>query len=370
MTPAEHEAALAAVEADDAWYRAEPPLRRELIGELRRLLWRVRARWLAWLLVSVVLIGAAGYKLAQRQPLKTATVTLSVKEGELGGNTSVLADLQNHVANVLLPDAALREIIERRDLFPLRHKLGDQYAIVELRDQLEIEVARNYFVFEYSANAHRSSARVDVSVLDVDAVLAFELAKDIASAIIATAAGQRLAAKLELERQTDLRLAGLRDRMAELARASADAEQAIASAGPDVSRAKLSMMREDQHVLAAQQREAGKALDLLAQAASADQIAVAIDDAGLGLSLAVVAETRPEEGDPGRNLRIVITIVILALVIGFAVALVLAAFDDRVRDPDDVTRAGLRVVGHLPGFPGDRVGALRDRGIPTSRGRF
>lgn len=354
---------------DDAWYEAETPLRRELVGELRRLLRRARARWLVWLVVCLGLTAAAGAKLARKEPLKTATVTLSVHEGELGGNTSVLADLQHHIANVLLTDAAVLEIVQRRDLYPLRKKLGDQFAIQELRDQLEVEVARNYFVFEYSHNAHRSSARVDVSILDTDGVLAFELAHDVAAAIIATADSQRQAAREALERQTGVRVDALRARLSELAYDIADAAYAIDHPGEDVSKARLAMMREDLAVLHAQQRAATSDLELLVAAASADQIAVAQGDAGVGLSLAVVSETRPEEGDPGRNLRIATTIVILGLVIGLAVALVLAAFDDKVRDPEDIARAGLRVVGHLPAFPGDDVGALVDRGIPVGSTR-
>jgi len=41
--------------------------------------------------------------------------------------------------------------------------------------------------------------------------------------------------------------------------------------------------------------------------------------------------------------------------------LVLGAFDPRVHDGDDVARLGLPMLGQLPAFRGDDVGALRAR---------
>jgi hypothetical protein len=357
-------------EAD--WLASEPGLVRSMVVELQRMKRRARARWPLVLALGLVLGAGLTYRMGNKPHQYTARLVLALSEGSAARRNSPRAGAR--AARLrrftrLLPTSKLQALIEARNLFPLRKTQGAEFALQELRDQLELEVARNYFVFEYSHNAHRSSARVDVSILDTDGVLAFELAHDVAAAIIATADGQRLAARQALERQTGVRVDALRARLSELAYDIADAAYAIDHPSADVSKARLAMMREDLAVLHAQQRAASRDLELLVAAASADQIAVAQGDAGVGLSLAVVSETRPDEGDPGRNLRIATTIVILGLVIGLAVALVLAAFDDKVRDPDDITRAGLRVVGHLPAFPGDDVGALVDRGIPAGSTR-
>jgi hypothetical protein len=47
--------------------------------------------------------------------------------------------------------------------------------------------------------------------------------------------------------------------------------------------------------------------------------------------------------------------------------IVIGAFDARVHDLDDVGRLDLTVLGHIPEFPGDSVGALRDRGVRLRR---
>jgi len=50
-------------------------------------------------------------------------------------------------------------------------------------------------------------------------------------------------------------------------------------------------------------------------------------------------------------------------------ALFVGAFDARVHEVDDVTRLGLPVLGHVPGFKGDHIGSLASRGVDlTSRG--
>jgi hypothetical protein len=38
-----------------------------------------------------------------------------------------------------------------------------------------------------------------------------------------------------------------------------------------------------------------------------------------------------------------------------------------VHDVDDVERLGLPVLGHVPGFPGDRVGSLEARSVQRTR---
>jgi capsular polysaccharide biosynthesis protein len=59
--------------------------------------------------------------------------------------------------------------------------------------------------------------------------------------------------------------------------------------------------------------------------------------------------------------------VLLFVTLFIVVALYIGAFDTRIHDLDDVARLGIAVVGQVPGFPGDEVGSLRERGV-TRRG--
>ena len=78
-----------------------------------------------------------------------------------------------------------------------------------------------------------------------------------------------------------------------------------------------------------------------------------------------------DERKPGRHDRSPLVLVGLALVslcIFLPLAgVIIGTFDTRVHDLDDVGRMDLVALGHMPAFPGDRVGALRDRGVRRRR---
>jgi hypothetical protein len=100
---------------------------------------------------------------------------------------------------------------------------------------------------------------------------------------------------------------------------------------------------------------------------SRESLEAAITSAGLALDIQVVDERRPPPIEGNRAVTLIaVAIVGLGLFLPLAGVLI-GAFDTRVNDVDDVTRLGLPTLGHVPGFPGDDVGALHDRGVPGRR---
>jgi hypothetical protein len=101
-------------------------------------------------------------------------------------------------------------------------------------------------------------------------------------------------------------------------------------------------------------------------ASNGDALAGEIAAAGLDTSMTIVEEHRPEQ--PQRS---GLVLIMIAAVIGTGAllgsALVLGAFDSRVHDTDDVTRLGLPVLGHVPGFTGDDVGSMQSRSASRAR---
>jgi capsular polysaccharide biosynthesis protein len=97
-----------------------------------------------------------------------------------------------------------------------------------------------------------------------------------------------------------------------------------------------------------------------------DAIADRIAAAGLDLVIEIAGEKRPTR-PPSRGLMISILLVIVGIGSLLGSALLIGAFDSRVHDVEDVERLGLPVLGHVPGFPGDRVGSLEARGVQRSR---
>jgi len=111
--------------------------------------------------------------------------------------------------------------------------------------------------------------------------------------------------------------------------------------------------------LAHDEREAETQLGILLK--SPETIADQLTAAGLGMRIDLVEERRPDRPEHSW-LALALTLLVIGTGALAGSALFLGAFDSRVHDTDDVARLGLPVLGHVPGFPGDRVGSLRSRG--------
>jgi hypothetical protein len=356
------------IDRNDDWYESEERTRKGMIVELQRIRRRFIVRPLPVIVLALVLTGALVYKLVTRKQQFSAEVVLALREGSIGTQERVgmpLGELKQFVASVLLPDKKLEELIDRRNLHRLRRRLGMPWAISELRQQIEIETWRNSYVYYDPENPTRDpSARIGITVVEDDPDDAFLLAHDIATIVVQSVRerrlefAERIAASVESERvAVSKRLADLeQDRtqaMVLFSKARRANKEGVAQA------INLRLTQIDN-----QQRDAEKTMSELmsTQDAIADRIAAA----GLDLVIEIVGEKRPNR-PPSRGLMISILLVIVGIGSLLGSALLIGAFDSRVHDVEDVERLGLPVLGHVPGFPGDRVGSLEARGVQRSR---
>jgi capsular polysaccharide biosynthesis protein len=351
----------------DDWYESEPPTRIGLVTELQRIRRRITVRPLPVLALALVITAGITHKFATKPVSVEANVVLALSEGVMSTHsTGIPADqLRQYVTSILLPDAKLLELIEKRDLSRLRRKLGPQFALDELRSNLVVQIWKNSFLY-YDGddqNAQRS-ARIGLSVTDSDADRAFDIARDIASIAIQTSAIERQKLADTLTHDVAVLRDTINDRLGALAvehaRKQAAIELALKQGKPDVAR----ILSVDLAALAQQQHL--DELRLSQIASSRDSLAGEIAAAGLDVSLTMVEEHRPEQ--PTRS---GLVLIMIAAVIGTGAligsALVLGAFDSRVHDTDDVARLGLPVLGHVPGFAGDNVGAMQSRSAARAR---
>ncbi|MGE0871054.1 MAG: hypothetical protein AB7P03_20995 [Kofleriaceae bacterium] len=352
--------------ADD-WYDAEEPTRLAFVAELQRIRRRVRVRPFRVVLLAALITGAIGYKIATREKMVEAEVVLALTEGEMSvDQDSLPADqLKEYVTSVLLPDKRRIELIEKHNLFRLRHRLGDQYALSELESQLVIEVWRNSFAYyDIEVRNVEKSARIGITFLDTDPDRALAVTHDLAQIAIDThdANKQRLADQVSAEVK---RLRG------GLEREVATLEDDLVTKQADLGSAKLHGDTKQTAALsvdiAALTYELKRAREQLSKVVgSSDEVAGQASVAGLGTTLEVVEQRRPE-----RPAHTQFVFAIVMVVVGtFAVigsAMIVGAFDARVHDTDDVERLGLPILGHVPGFPGDHVGSMDARGAGRRR---
>jgi capsular polysaccharide biosynthesis protein len=356
------------IDRNDDWYESEERTRKGMIQELQRIRRRTRVRPLPVIALALLITGALVYKIATRKRSYEAEVVLALREGTLGTRERVgmpLGELEQFVSSVLLPDKKLEELIERRNLHRLRKRLGMPWAVNELREQMEIESWRNSYIYYDPENPTRDpSARIGITVRDEDPDHAFLLAHDIATIIVSSVRerrlefAQRIAASVQSEREAlSKRLAALEEdrtqAMVLFSRARRAHKEGVAQA------INLRLTEIDN-----QQKDAEKAMSEVN--ATEDAIADRIAAAGLDLVVEIVAEKRPNR-PPSRGLLLSILIVIVGIGSLIGSALLIGAFDSRVHDVEDVERLGLPVLGHVPGFPGDRVGSLEARGVQRTR---
>ncbi len=357
-------------EPDDGWFEDEVPLGRGLIFELWRVKRRAGARPFAVLALTLLLSGLVLYKVAGKVPPKVARVVIAVSEGSLasGRERMPARELTQYVAGVLLPTDALIALVKEKDLFPLRAKQGDVWAVAELLDLVEITVFRNYFLYQYYDDDRRT-ARIELTVTHANGALAYDLARRLAHIILETE--QNLEA-IDAATLTDQSQAVFDHAAAELA----DKEKAVATRtqevlalarDPATEAGQLALAQNQLQKLEAETQEARIQLGLMADNRQRDTNQAAAMAAGLGLQLEIVSERAPDAGDPGRNYRIaVIGLLLFGMLLPIA-AIAIAVFDPRIHDTEDVARLGFTTLGHVPAFAGDRIGSLRARGIRRRR---
>lgn len=352
---------------DDGWFESEERTRETFVRELQRLYRRARARWPYIVVIAALLTAGVLYKRSKKVTIHNATVVLAASEGSMsdGHHPMPALELHSYLDTVLLSNGVLLELIEEEDLFPLRHKLGDEFAISELRGMFEVGVFRNYFLYQYTQDARRS-ARISIDVWDADPDFAWWLAHRLANLIVEGEHARRLEIAEHLGQEVELALSRARAEVDALEATMTERNLALAAAERANDEGQVAALTVETIELSARLHRQREAVLALVAQGSSDAMALAIDRAGLGMTFEVAEEDRPFE-QPGARLyfQVILGGIVFCVLLP-VVAIFVGAFDSRIHDGEDVVRIGLPVIGHVPPFPGDRVGSLRARGV---RGR-
>ncbi|CAN5912005.1 hypothetical protein BH11MYX2_BH11MYX2_01040 [soil metagenome] len=239
------------------------------------------------------------------------------------------------------------------------------FALEQVRGKLEIEVWKNTFLYYFDEEASsRKSARIGITVLDGDPDRAYSTAKAIAAVMIRQHEEERARITTAVAEEVTLFREGLETELATL-NGEISAQEATLKAARAKGNAGLAASLEVE-LVSLEQRVKQRSLVLTQVTSSRDAIADRISAAGLDVTLAVVDEQRPDRPE-WNTFALILVCSVIACGAVFGAAMIISTFDTRIHDGDDLSRLALPLLGHVPAFTGDRVGAMRARSLKEQR---
>jgi hypothetical protein len=284
-----------------------------------------------------------------------------VTETDLDAYTAprTIGSLRDYVADVCFSDRQLLRVIRARKLYPSQMARGDErMALDEMRDDIEVEVWRNFFALPRTPDDPGRSARIAITYHGRDRQVVFEVAHDLGQVISDEQASLGIAEAQDA-------LMGAEDRVRQ-ARALAQEKQhelvvkrvAVANARNPQESAALAI---EQNSLRRLTLSADEQVRTAEKARQAMWMRLQLETKRLGLQFELIDGGRV--ATPGPSKKLVLS---LLAVLGFCSMLPLVMMgvggvDDRVYEVEDVRRLGLVALGALPRFCGDDRGALEER---------
>ncbi len=341
-----------------------------LRNELQRLKRRAKERKLLVIMLALMGASAVLYKISKRIPMYTASIVMRVTEGVLVDEESPLAGqgLGNYLYSVALNKERLLPIIEKHKLYPERETFGDDYAIDELRNFLDIEVGSNLFAGERDDGDPQRSVGITIHYSDFDPNLAFYIAEDLSRVLIEAEVARRKSHAEKLAAIANRTVERVQERLltqtSKLAITEFTIDDGGTAAGKLGSEAALIAVAE---ALIVRKRLVVdiKETTLVLERVSADQSYVNLAQNAEGANQALqfeVVDVRKPLIIPGTSLAVYGIVGLFVFVCLLPIcAIGLAAMDTKLHHIDDVMRLGMPVVGHVPSFPGSQMGTLRER---------
>jgi hypothetical protein len=326
--------------------------RQALLRALRRP-WRVLG-------VAVLITGAYLAYRTHKAPSYEATLYFHLTEADLSDTSTSprpLRSVRDYISNVALSRNRVEQLMKKYHLATGLLARDPVAATEGFREDVELDVSRNYFIYDRRPGEAPRSAQVTISLKGSDAeqtrAIVHELGDTILQAQIAQRQGRLSQARELLGAQLSLARARIKAQQDTIDRlwlqvANADPKAAIAIRA-QIAAQQVGTKGAIEQVLALERRAADVTFTA---AAEGEQ---------LGLNFELFDESMTESAPRLAPLQLVrLAAIIFAIVLLMAVPVV-GAFDDRVYGPEDLRAQGFSIFGALPRFPGDDAAAYRAR---------
>lgn len=311
-------------------------------------------------LVVVMTLGMAAaltVRTSRKPGSYQATVTFNLSEEHLdvGVAPETKAQLSEYIFGGIFTRPRCLELIKTHGLEPDKVTNDANWAIEAMRDRIDIDVSRNYFL---EGSSDTRTARVAITYTDKTPEKAVVVARDLARLVreheTATRYAQATAALERANRRVeDLKreLRAAQDRMIQFR-----APNQRTSPSSPVLRNSMEKARRLSEILRGTEA---------AQVAAA--LRASLEKQGLAMRFEQVDFEPPATHTSDWRVTAFKGTVLFFMFLPL-VGLGVGAADNRVYDLDDVKRLGMEALGHVPPFHGMRVGSLDQRLLETRAG--
>lgn len=305
---------------------------------------------------TVAIVGAR----AAKAPTYEATLYFHLLEGDLVDPRNAprpLRDIRDYISNVALSRERVEGLMRKYHMSTAYLERNRVAAIDDFRDDIQVDVSRNYFLYDRRAGDEPRSADVTITLSGNDAERTRAMLREIGDAILEDQKAERQRRLNQTRELYGERLDLARERVRSL---QASIDRMWISVNKTDPRTAIAVRAQ----IAATQAETRVAIEqMLAVERRSDDLAFSAHVEGLQLTLKL--ELFDESLATFAQRLTLLQLLRLGSVV-FAIALVIAvavfgAFNDRVYAAEDLVAQGLPLFGALTRFPGDDAGAYRAR---------
>jgi hypothetical protein len=323
------------------WLEHEPRAF-DVLRQLGRLFRRAARRPFVVLASTLLfaLLALGGWALKERTYAPRVILRAIEADYQYGANPRPKRRLRDHVRDAVFTNQRLMEVMRKHHLYEAILNTNPQAALSSFRDDIAVDVYRNYFVEERSPKDPPRSARIGIRYQASDRNLALAVTRDLALLVSDHESRTRRAQVAELARDAAAQLERAQTDVLAHQRAIAEKVTLIQSgidrqAVVELASLQRSLPLLERRVTEAEQRKA--ALDLNASL-EAKELGLRFEIVDSG----AVAESAVPDGEDYALLGV------FAFIFGLPfVGLLVGAFDTRVRDADDLRRLGVSVLGQI-----------------------
>ncbi|MEM9492886.1 MAG: hypothetical protein AAGC55_27300, partial [Myxococcota bacterium] len=247
---------------------------------------------------------------------------------------------------------------------------GLDWAVYELRDGLNVRAYRNYFLFALRDVATERSVRVMLEYTDGDPVFAYGLVTSLADIITDNESSRRLKEMKVLADGARAKLNRAEAKYAQLKQELNEANFEYLRGEVTGDAAVMSMARVALNSLSRKIKEHKAVLEMERAISRQWEFRLTLEENNMGVIWEVVSEKEPEVLPPPGPIKLAVVGFVAFCFLVPICAIGFGTLDSKIHEPDDVSRLGIPVLGHIHSFEGDKVGSLKDRGAFKGRGFF